>query len=576
MKLNKTHTFLLQILTIAFLFVIQGCAKIVTPVGGPRDVTPPKVLKMTPPNQSKNFDAKTIKLAFDEYFVLNNPLENVIFSPPLGETPEFIVRGKSLHIRLKDSLAANTTYTINFTNSIKDYREGNLLPFFQYTFSTGSYIDSFFVEGDIYDAQTLQPVSDCFVFLYKENVDSLPLTSRPDYLVRPDEKGHFLFPHLSPNEYKVFALQDKNQNFIYDLTDERVAFCDEVVKALPTPSPKGNDSSKTKISPIDSSKLNDETIEANLLKLVLFKALDSNSLRAKLLSSDKLSSQILFSPISPFVAANFIDTSLKIEYLQQINRGGDTLTIFFKEPLKDTLKIEVLSQSDRCDTLSLPPYEEPFVFIRSSKPKETAKLSVKFINGEHVYKPLTLIFNQPVKLEEASHFTLISKKRSGNDTLIMPLPVSDDWVRELPLRFKKEEKVSYSLIIKDSTFLSFSNNTNDSIFHNFTVKSEKDYGDLIINYRLPREGISYIVMLLSSKDKIIQTDYINSSTRISYENLIPDQYKIKVVEDSNSNQQWDSGDYHRKIQPEKIFYFPKPLSIRGYWELEESFQIPEE
>ena len=99
---------------------------------------------------------------------------------------------------------------------------------------------------------------------------------------------------------------------------------------------------------------------------------------------------------------------------------------------------------------------------------------------------------------------------------------------------------------------------------------------MIINYRLPREGISYIVMLLSSKDKIIQTDYINSSTRISYENLIPDQYKIKVVEDSNSNQQWDSGDYHRKIQPEKIYYFPKPLSIRGYWELEESFQIPEE
>ena len=73
---------------IIFAMLLAGCAKIVTPTGGPKDTTPPKVVKVEPEDGTVRFNAKHIRIWFDEYVTLNNPTENVLVSPPLGESPD--------------------------------------------------------------------------------------------------------------------------------------------------------------------------------------------------------------------------------------------------------------------------------------------------------------------------------------------------------------------------------------------------------------------------------------------------------------------------------------------------------
>ena len=161
-----------------------GCAKISSPTGGPRDSTPPKVVKMTPENQSVRFHDKQIRIFFDEYVTLNNPTTNVLISPPMSESPQYTLKGKSLVIKFKDTLRANTTYNMVFSDCIRDYHENTPLSYFHYSFSTGDSLDDYTIRGNILDAKSLAPSKDFYVLLYKNTADSMPLTTKPDFVTK--------------------------------------------------------------------------------------------------------------------------------------------------------------------------------------------------------------------------------------------------------------------------------------------------------------------------------------------------------------------------------------------------------
>jgi hypothetical protein len=101
-----------------FLLFIYSCAQISRPEGGPKDEDPPKFVSANPENYSILFDKEEIKIQFDEYVKLNNPQQQIIFSPPILPRPEISPMGvasKEVKIELAiDSLQDNTTYTINF------------------------------------------------------------------------------------------------------------------------------------------------------------------------------------------------------------------------------------------------------------------------------------------------------------------------------------------------------------------------------------------------------------------------------------------------------------------------------
>ena len=224
------------ILLISALFC-TGCAKIVTPTGGPKDTTAPKVLKTEPADGSVHFDSKQqIKLHFDEYITLNNPTDNVLISPPMSKAPDFSIKGKTLVIKFKDTLRENTTYNMVFSDCIKDYHEGNPLNYFHYSFSTGDSLDDYMIRGNLLDAKTLAPAKDFYVLLYKGDADSLPLTTLPDYVTKSLSDGSFLLKNITKGDYKIFAVKDINANFRYDLPNEEIAFLEESVasyRALP-------------------------------------------------------------------------------------------------------------------------------------------------------------------------------------------------------------------------------------------------------------------------------------------------------------------------------------------------------
>src|SRR5476651_1299450 len=173
MTLNKKCLFLYQVFALsAIILLLFGCAVPQKPSGGPKDVTPPKLLKATPANQTHNFNSQTIQLDFDEYFKLAS-LQEITITPTQEKQPEYKIKQKSLLITFRDTLQKNTTYVINFGKAIQDLHEGNVLKNFTYVFSTGTHIDSLSISGKVINTQTQEREKDVTVMLFTPRQDSL-------------------------------------------------------------------------------------------------------------------------------------------------------------------------------------------------------------------------------------------------------------------------------------------------------------------------------------------------------------------------------------------------------------------
>lgn len=544
-ELLMRNCFLLLVIAVMF----ASCAKVVMPVGGPQDVTPPTVLKNVPDNSSVNFAEKNIKITFDEFVVLNNPSENIIISPPLANAPQYTMKGKTLIINFTDSLVANTTYNIVFANAIKDYTEGNLLPFYQYSFSTGDFIDSATLSGKLLDAQSLQPVPNVSICLYEEDIDSLPYTVLPKYLTKSSKEGTFAFSNIKDGKYKVFAVGDINSNFIFDLPNEGIAYAD------------------TLFSSISGEQLQDSSMQ-QLLTLYYFTEEDTVQRLSAITPTTK--GIYRFAYKMPVRDWQVLPLGEGKPFFTQISDTRDTVSLYFKEDLTDSLYL-LFSADDRRDTMLVEPYKAPARQGRGKK-TEVAELKVRALNSGDLFHPLTLAFSYPVQPIDSFAVTFVKKNKSKNDTLVMHYSVPDSLVMQLPLPFTFEEKFSYMVWIEDSLFRGYNGLSHDTLKFEFTTKSIRDYGNLQIHYTL-NEDADYLVYLLDSRDKVVRMDKISQSTEMEYSNLVPGGYKIKAIKDLNRNGKWDTGSYKKKRQPEPIYFFEKPIQIRGFWDLEEEFRI---
>ena len=526
--------------------LLAGCAKVVTPTGGPKDTEPAKMLKEDPPSGSVNFSESQIKITFDEFFTLNNPSENVLISPPLATAPKYLINGKTLVVKFEDTLQANTTYNMVFSDCIKDYHEGNALSYYHYSFSTGAAIDSFTIRGNVLNAATLEGCKDFLVMLYRQDVDSLPLTTLPDYVTKSLSNGSFTFDNIAPGDYKLFALKDINANMLYDLPNEQIAYADQPVSAVYATQ---GDSSSTPVETVNILCF-EKTAEYPQLTRVENPAPGTYIIPYK-------------SPVNHF-SAQPLGNSLP--YYEAVNPTQDTIVWYMKERVTDTLSF-VLNADDHLDTVFLTPYKAKSVG-RSNKNEQQKSLSITVKNQGHRFKPLTLVFPTPIRPADSIPVTLITRK----DTTTLRLSVPDTFVKRLELPLTFEDKINYTIIIPDSVFWDFNGRTNDSVKVQFETHSVKDYGNLTMEYICPGNPQHYIAQLLKD-NTILQEDRFSASTKISYPYLEPGNYRIKVIEDRNDNGRWDSGNYELKQQPERVWFFSHPISIRAYWDSEEQFEI---
>jgi uncharacterized protein (DUF2141 family) len=216
------------------LIIIARCAKIGSPSGGPRDETPPRVEKSKPLNKSVNFTGSRIEITFDEYINTGEISQELIVSPPFEERPEIRLRGKTLIIEWEGEIRDSTTYTFSFGESLKDLNEGNILHNYEFVFSTGGYIDSLSIIGTVLKSFDLKPHDEnVFLMLYSNLSDSAPLLEVPDYVGKADGSGNFLINNLRAASYRLFALQDQNRNYKYDIPEEYIGFLDSAIHLSP-------------------------------------------------------------------------------------------------------------------------------------------------------------------------------------------------------------------------------------------------------------------------------------------------------------------------------------------------------
>ncbi len=214
-----------------FLFLISGCAQIVSPTGGNKDDKSPMVIAMKPENKTVSFNEKKITISFDEFIQLNSPSEQIIISPPMENKPTFNSKGKVLEIRLDGNLLPNTTYTLNFGNAIGDNKENNIVSNLVYVFSTGQQLDSLTINGKVVDAFNNKPLKDVVVGLYLDETfnDSTIIKEKPIYFSKTDNEGEFSILNLPSKLFRFFAIKDDNKNLKWD-KNESIAFFQQPTK----------------------------------------------------------------------------------------------------------------------------------------------------------------------------------------------------------------------------------------------------------------------------------------------------------------------------------------------------------
>ena len=214
---------------ITLLSTGTGCAGITPPTGGPRDSLPPVIMTVTPKDSTLSFKEKKIVLTFNEYVQVQDLQKNLLVNPTPKVNPTVNAKLKTLTITVRDTLKDNTTYVLDFGNSIRDINEGNPLKNYRYIFSTGNFLDSLELAGRVLVAETGRPDSTLIVMLHTSLEDSAVAKEPPRYVARLDSAGRFRFHNLAPGTFAIYALKDEGGQRRYLAKDQLFAFADSTV-----------------------------------------------------------------------------------------------------------------------------------------------------------------------------------------------------------------------------------------------------------------------------------------------------------------------------------------------------------
>lgn len=217
----------------SWLFIIvffSSCANIVPPSGGAKDTVAPRLVSASTPDSTLHFKSKKVYFTFSEYVELDNIFDKLIVSPTLKRTPTVTSKLRTVTMQIKDTLEANTTYTFNFSDAIRDINERNPIQEFTYVVSTGDYLDSLQIKGFIINAETGKPDSNVSVMLYRHLEDSVVSKEKPVYYARSKGNGGFWFKNLAPGDYKLFAIKEEDKDLQYNQPTELIGFADSLVR----------------------------------------------------------------------------------------------------------------------------------------------------------------------------------------------------------------------------------------------------------------------------------------------------------------------------------------------------------
>ncbi|MBO7464797.1 MAG: Ig-like domain-containing protein [Bacteroidales bacterium] len=556
----------------AALLIFGGCAQQAALTGGPRDSTPPRMLRSLPDAEAVGVTSPVIRLTFDEYFTLNSPRDSIRITPAQKNPPDFVQKGKSLVITLKDSLIPNTTYHIDFANGvIRDLTENNPMSASSLVFSTGNAVDSFSLHGVALDAQTLQPVANACVLLFINPDDSCPLRDAADFFTLTDKNGGFAFRHIPQDSYRIYALADKNFNRRFDQTDEMFAF-------MPENSPVSPVRIKTDIdttSKPDSIARADSSADEGV-RLLLFRERPEKTRLLRNSSTEKGIHRFAF---------NIPTDTFRLQSLRNVTPGhltertatGDTVIVYFYDSTRNREETFLLQHDGGTDTVTLNPCGG------GGKERDTVRkpLEHRENNKVEIGEKFTIRFHFPLRSADTAAFTLYEIRRKESDTLKVEkfgILRDPELPRQLQLDYPLRSRCDYLLIVADSSCVAWNGQYNDSLKLAFTVKGKKEYGQLQLSLLLPDKR-DYLLQLTDTKYNVRYEQNVPAASvtgdtlRITFPHLKEGDYRLRVIADGNGNGVWDTGKYITHQEPEQVFINPKTWTIKTNWTIEETIEV---
>lgn len=537
--------FLSAFLFIAISSMFFSCATQQAPGGGPKDTIAPKLVRALPDTFSTNFHSNTIEITFDEYFQVKNLNEQLVVSPPLSSTPEIKIKNKTMLIHFEDTLKKNKTYTFNFGTAISDGNENNAFENFQYVFSTGAEIDSEKVFGKVVNAQTLEPEKNILVMLYDSEKDSLPYLEKPSYFGKTKADGTFSIKNIAHGSYKLFALKETNNNYLFDSRDESIAFARSPVYS-------SEDSVLLKLftEALPQRLLRSSSEESG--KVVFIFQQPVESLKYKLLSPE------------PGIFATEYSTSRDTIFIWYKNTSADSLSFKITSPVLtsgDTVVIKLISQKKIPEKKLEKPRMEFKLYVSTN-------LAAPF----NLNDSIRISFSHPIAKAESAKISLIedSATRINFTSLFI-----DSLKRKMFMAASWKENKDYKLEFLPGVFTDTFGLTNDTVQIIFHTRQLNEYGSAKINLKIPENKTPLILQLMDEKENVFRQSYVQKDTTLNYEYLSPGIYRLKIIVDENGNGKWDTGNYLKHIQPEKVFYNPTKINVRANWDIETDWNISE-
>ncbi len=539
------NKFLNVLLALIIGCIFINCANRSAPIGGEEDVTPPVIVSTSPENYSTNFNVKEIKIEFDEYIKIKNLQKQLIISPPMKTQPEITPLGsasKTIKIKIFDTLPPNTTYAFNFGNSIEDNNEGNPYTYYRYVFSTGDYIDSLTVSGNITDALKREPETFVSVMLYEVDstfTDSIIYKETPKYITNTlDSVTSYTIENAKAGKYLLVALKDKNGDNKFQQKSDQIAFKKEFI-TLPT----------------------DSTYNLRLFNEII----DFKPSRPQLVNGEKIMIGYEGNPEDVAFSLDSITSDVvpeEFEYRVSKDKETDTLYYWYKPKLEvDSLVLSIKHPqiTEETYTVRIRDKERDSLLIEA-EPSGTISYDEDFkISG-----------NIPFTKFDTSKIELIDK-----DSLPVAFSMKsfDSLTNTYTLNFEKTEDNEYNMTVFPEAFMDFFENTNDTLNYSLRTKKQDSYGNLrlsIINAVYP-----IIIQLTDKEGKVKYEKYATEQKPFDFLNINPGDYFIRVIFDENKNGVYDTGNYLKKTQPEIVKHSKTKIQepVRAGWDVIETFTL---
>ena len=599
-KPNKPGRGMLWLPLLAALAVVS-CAKMGQPDGGWYDETPPVIVRTTPQDQGVNVKSKKISIYFDEYIKVDNPTEKVVISPPQLEQAEILASGRKIVVELKDSLKPNTTYTVDFSDAITDNNEGNPLGNYTYTFSTGDHIDTMEVAGYVLNAQNLEPIKGILVGLYS-NLSDTVFTKEPMLRVsRTDSRGKFIIKGIAPGDYRIYALQDADNNYIFSQKSEMLAFSHDIITPSFKPDIRQDTVWRDSLHIDSIARVPYTHFLPDDIVLRAFTEVQTNRYLVKTERTEPDHFTMFFSygdSLLPQIKGlNFNEQDA---FVIEATEKQDTVTYWLRDTMlvnQDTLRMEVKYmatdtlgvlqlQTDTMDILAKVPYEKRLKqqadeYEEWKKAQEKAKKRGK--EYETVMKPkalepkysvasepapdqnITITMPTPLASADTSRIHLYSKHDTlwyNSPFVLRPKPGVH---RTYELLGEWRPGIEYSLEIDTMAFTDIYGKTSAPKKQGFKVKTEDSYATVLFDLT-GMADTTVVVQLLNSSDAVVkETSTDNGRAEFFY--VKPDTYYARMFIDSNKNGIWDTGEYALDKQAETTYYYHDKIECKAKWDL---------